>query len=139
MDSGNRRQYIQGDARCLPSPLAGKVDRPQGETEGAAAGDPIFEMATIYNSYMEFPSMTPEAAAFLGIDVDTAARLWNRTLDLYTQGAGREARADTEKMAQIFGCIRIIDFSDRRGEHPDQKMGIDTCVRDLTKRYREAH
>ena len=102
------------------------------------AGDPIFEMATIYNSYMEFPSMTPEAAAFLGIDVDTAARLWNRTLDLYTQDAGREARAKTEKMAQIFGCIRIIDFFDRRREHPDQKMGIETCVRDLTKRYREA-
>ncbi|MCR4814384.1 MAG: aminoglycoside phosphotransferase family protein [Lachnospiraceae bacterium] len=28
------------------------------------AGDPIFELATIYNSYMEFPSISPEAAFF---------------------------------------------------------------------------
>ncbi len=44
-------------------------------------GDPIFEMATMYNSYIEFPSLNPNAAFFLGIDVKTAKKsgtgLWN--------------------------------------------------------------
>ena len=105
------------------------------DMETLCAGDPIFEMATMYNSYREFPSMAPEAAAFLGIDVDTAARIWDRTLELYTEGAGEEARLDTERRAQIFGCIRIIDFFDRHREHPAREMGIETCVRDITKRF----
>lgn len=79
--------------------------------------------------------MAPEAAAFLGIDVATAARLWNRTIELYTGDAGEEARLDTERRAQIFGCIRIIDFFDRHREHPAREMGIETCVRDITKRF----
>lgn len=99
------------------------------------AGDPIFELASIYNSYKEFPSMSPGAAAFLGIDVDTATRLWDRTLELYTEDSGEAARLDTEKRAQIFGCIRIIDFFDRYRELPDREMGIETCVRDITKRF----
>ena len=45
-------------------------------------GDPIFELATVYNSYKEFPSVSPEAAVFLGIDVETADRLWERTVNL---------------------------------------------------------
>ena len=99
------------------------------------AGDPIFEMATVYNSYMEFPSMTPKAAAFLGLDVDTAARLWSRTLEAYMGDADEPAKKETERRVQIFGCIRIIDYFDRYIDHPDRKMGIDTCVRDITKYY----
>ena len=107
------------------------------DMETLCMGDPIFEMATMYNSYIEFPSMAPEAAAFLGIDVDTAARLWNRTLELYTSGAGESVRLDIERKAQIFGCIRIIAYFDSHKEHPDWKMGIETCVRDITKRFME--
>ena len=98
-------------------------------------GDPIFEMATIYNSYKEFPSMTPKAAAFLGLDVNTAARLWDRTLEIYMGDADESAKKETEKLSQIFGCIRIIDYFDRYKDHPDRQMGIDTCVRDITKHY----
>lgn len=107
------------------------------DMETLCAGDPIFEMATMYNSYKEFPSMAPEAAAFLGIDVDTAAHIWDRTLELYIGDADKAVRTDTERRAQIFGCIRIIDYFDRHRDHPDQKLGIDICVRDITKLYRE--
>ena len=99
------------------------------------AGDPVFELATIYNSYKEFPSMSPDAAEFPGLDVDTAARLWDRTLELYMGDADESVKKKTERRAQILGCIRIIDYFDRHKEHPDWKMGIETCVRDITKHY----
>lgn len=106
------------------------------DMETMCAGDPIFEMATMYNSYKEFPSMAEEAAAFLGIDVDTAARLWDRTLDLYIGDAGEDVRLETERRARILGCIRIIAYFDRYREIPEWKMGIETCIRDIMKEVR---
>ncbi|MBR6229433.1 MAG: phosphotransferase, partial [Eubacterium sp.] len=67
-------------------------------------GNPIFELATIYNSYKEFPSVSPEAAAFLGIDVATANRLWERTVALYVGESDREKVPAVERQAQILGC-----------------------------------
>ena len=106
------------------------------DMETMCAGDPIFEMATMYNSYKEFPSMAEEAATFLGIDVDTAARLWDRTLDLYIGDAGEDVRLETERRARILGCIRIIAYFDRYREIPEWKMGIETCIRDIMKEVR---
>ena len=106
------------------------------DMETMCAGDPIFEMATMYNSYKEFPSMAEEAATFLGIDVDTAARLWVRTLDLYIGDAGEDVRLETERRARILGCIRIIAYFDRYREIPEWKMGIETCIRDIMKEVR---
>ena len=103
------------------------------------AGDPIFEMATIYNSYKEFPSMTPKAAEFLGLDVDTASRLWDRILELYMGDADETEKMETERRAQIFGCVRIIDYFDRHKDHPDWQLGIDTCVWGITKQYTTFH
>ncbi len=88
-------------------------------------GDPIFELATIHNSYREFPSIALEAAAFLGIDVDTAYRIWDRTLELY---GGDD---DTALLAKIFGCVRIIDFMDRHKDAAESSMCIAACVRDI--------
>ena len=93
-------------------------------------GDPIFEMATIYNSYKEFPSINEEAVAFLGIDMPTAERLWDNTLKLYT-GGDREAMEDTADRAQLLGCIRVIDFMDRKPEHPESSKCIEICTRDI--------
>ena len=77
--------------------------------------------------------MAEEAATFLGIDVDTAARLWDRTLDLYIGDAGEDVRLETERRARILGCIRIIAYFDRYREIPEWKMGIETCIRDIMK------
>lgn len=96
-------------------------------------GDPIFELATIHNSYREFPSIAPEAAMFLGIDVDTAFRIWDRTLELYMGDADNMDVLDTARKAQIFGCIRIIDFVDRHREMPDREKCLKTCIADITR------
>ena len=96
------------------------------------AGDAIFEMATIYNSYMEFPSISPKAAEFLGIDVQTANRLWKRTLEHYLENTGEEEREVT-KMAQLLGCIRIIDYADRQIGLPERDVILKTCTEDILK------
>ena len=96
------------------------------------AGDPIFELATIYNSYMEFPSISREAAFFLGINTETANRIWEETLKLYLKDTP-EAERETERTAQILGCIRIIDYIDRRPGHIDRDLIIKTCTEDILK------
>ena len=96
-------------------------------------GDPIFELATIHNSYREFPSIAPEAAMFLGIDVDTAYRIWDRTLELYMGDTDHADVLDTARKAQIFGCIRIMDFVDRHKEMPDREKCLKTCTADITE------
>ena len=94
-------------------------------------GDPVFELATIYNSYRQFPSIAPEAAAFLGIDVPTAFRIWDRTLELYMKDADSKTIADTVKKAMLFGCVRIIDYMDNTPGVPDKEPVIDRCIRDI--------
>ncbi len=95
------------------------------------AGDPVFELATIYNSYMEFPSISPDAAAFLGIDVETATHIWERTLKLYLGDKYENEAKETARMAQVLGCIRIMDFADRRPEIPDRDSILKTCRTDI--------
>ena len=96
------------------------------------AGDPIFEIATIYNSYMEFPSISPEAAEFLGIDVETAKRIWERTLQLYLESTGEDAQEIT-KTARTLGCLRILDYADRRPEIPQRELIVKRCTEDILK------
>ena len=96
-----------------------------------SAGDPVFELATICNSYMEFPSISPEAAYFLGIDVATANCIWNRTLEIYMEGSDPATVKETAERARIFGCIRILDYIDRHKDAPDREKCIKTCIRDI--------
>ena len=84
-----------------------------------------------YHSYKEFPSVSPEAAAFLGIDVATANRLWERTVALYVGESDREKVPAVERQAQILGCIRIIDYMDRHSDFKDSEPCIEVCKRDI--------
>ena len=96
-------------------------------------GDPIFELATIFVSYRQFPSIDPEAAYMFGIDVETAARICDRIFELYLDEAKEQALHDAKKTAQLLGCIRIIDFMDRHAHLPVRKKCTDRCVQDMTK------
>ena len=94
-------------------------------------GDPIFELATVYNSYREFPDIDPEAAAFLGISVDMGREIWDKTLKLYCSGAGEEIMKQVARDAQILGCVRIINFMNRHKEHPAYSKSVDHCLKDI--------
>ncbi|MBO6215019.1 MAG: phosphotransferase [Lachnospiraceae bacterium] len=97
-------------------------------------GDPIFDLASIYNSYRQFPSISPNAAAFLGIDVDMAYRIWERMLDAYLGDVFHSRRDDVERKAQILGCVRIIDFAERRMKNEEGELCINVCTGDISDR-----
>ena len=94
-------------------------------------GDPIFDLATIYNSYREFPSFDPEAALFLGTDVETAKRICDRTFELYLEGGTAASVRNAVNKARLLGCIRIVDFMNRHAEHPKSRSCIEYCCRDI--------
>ena len=94
-------------------------------------GDPIFELSTVYNSYREFPSVDPEAAWFLGIDVKTAELICDKTFELYLKGCDPQSVQETIIKARLLGCIRIIDFMQKFSEHPASGRCIEKCVQDI--------
>ena len=96
-------------------------------------GDPIFELATVFVSYRQFPSIEPKAAYMFGIDVETAAKICDRIFELYLDEANGETLHDVKIKAQLLGCVRIIDFMDRHTELPDREKCTDRCVQDITK------
>ena len=96
-------------------------------------GDPVFELATVYNSYREFPSIDPEAAHFLGTDVGTAERICDRTFELYLESDKNAHIEDVMNTARLLGCIRIIDFMKRHSDHPASGYTIECCRRDIEK------
>jgi len=96
-------------------------------------GDPIFDLATIYNSYREFPSIDEEAAAFLGIDVKTAYAICDRTFELYLEDADEQSTAITRKQAQILGCIRIMHYMTKQLDHPAREHALTRCREDIAK------
>lgn len=100
-----------------------------------STGDPIFELATVFVSYRQFPSIEPKAAYMLGIDVETAAKICDRIFELYLDGANEEKLREAKHAAQLLGCIRIIDYVDRHTDlpAPDRKKVTERCVQDITK------
>lgn len=101
-----------------------------------SVGAPIFELATVYNSYREFPSIAAEAAAFLGIDIETANRICDRTFVGYLNGLSESEIAVAEKKARILGCVRIIEYMRRKGEEGIKQFVTDRCVSDITEQWR---
>ncbi len=97
-------------------------------------GDPIFELATLYNSYKEFPDIDPKAAAFLGISVETASYIWDKSLKLYLGTEDQAKLEDTARKAQLLGCVRIISYMSRQIDtFPPARHVIERCCQDIAK------
>ena len=96
------------------------------------SGDPIFEMSSLYNSYIEFPSIDPVAAKIFGIDVETARRLWDSSLELYL-GGDKDKKIEFARKVLLLGCMRIIDFMNRHKDHPGFERCINICSQDISK------
>ena len=91
-------------------------------------GDPIFELATIFNSYYEFPSIDEQAALFLGINKETAFKIYEKTSALFLKD---EKRENAETLAKILGCVRILDYIKRHTEKQIQEKVRKACLKDL--------
>lgn len=99
-----------------------------------AVGDPVFELASMFNAYAGFFEIDHEAIkAFQGFDLDTATEFWQKTLRAYLETDDEEVVRSVEDKARIVGYTRLIRRSIRRGglEDPARKAEIDLWTKEL--------
>lgn len=101
-----------------------------------AVGDPVFELASMFNAYVGFFEIDHEAIrSFQGFDFDTAAEFWHKTLAAYLGTNDEKVLKDVEDKARIIGYTRLIRRSIRRKglEDPARKAEIDLWTKELTE------
>ncbi len=92
-------------------------------------GDPIFELASICNSYYEFSFLDPRSVEdFLGISVDKARYIWKELSRKYYSDLNDEEYIKISNKARVLGCMRALHFFNKRG-YP--KETFDHCLNDL--------
>ena len=83
-------------------------------------GHPVFELASMYNAYCGFSSLDrTHIQRFMGIDYDTAADFWHKSLTKYLGTDDENTFRAVEDKAKIIGYSRLMRRSIRRG-------GLDT-------------
>ena len=92
-------------------------------------GHPVFEFASIFLAYQGFgePDHTV-VERFLGLDYDTCAAIWDKTLRLYF-GTDDPARlAGIADKARVVGYTRLLRRTIRRkGGSPEGQLIIENC------------
>ena len=85
-----------------------------------AVGNPVFELASMFNAYVGFSETDPEVIKkFQGFDAETAREFWKKTLAAYLGTSSETKIKEVEDKARIVGYTRLIRRSIRRG-------GLDT-------------
>ena len=81
-----------------------------------SVGNPIFELGSIYNSFIGFYELDPDGIhRFQGFSFDTARRFWRGFLSAYL-GTNCEAKLrEVEDKARVIGYTRLIRRNIRRG------------------------
>ena len=99
-------------------------------------GHPIFELASMYNSYVGFGLVAPERLeAFLGIPCETCFAFWRRSLKLYLDTADERRVDEVEAKAKIIGLTRLMRREIRRNglNREDGRKMIEACRSALTE------
>jgi len=99
-----------------------------------AVGNPVFELASMFNAYSGFFEIDHEAIkAFQGFDLETAHKFWQKTLRAYLETDDEEVIKSVEDKARIVGYTRLIRRSIRRKglEDPARKAEIDLWTKEL--------
>ena len=80
-----------------------------------AVGNPIFELASMFNAYVGFGEMDHSVQKeFLGFEYDTAAKFWHQSLAKYLDTENEAKIREVEDKARILGYVRLIRRSIRR-------------------------
>ena len=80
-----------------------------------AVGDPIFELASMFNAYVGFGEMDEGVTKdFLGIERSAAIDFWHKTLAKYLETDNEAKIREVEDKARIIGYVRLIRRSIRR-------------------------
>ena len=80
-----------------------------------AVGHPIFELASMYNSFVGFSEVDHSIILkFQGFDFETAHEFWRRSLAAYLDTTNERKLKEVEDKARIIGYTRMIRRSIRR-------------------------
>ena len=87
-----------------------------------AIGHPVFELASMYNSFVGFSELNHEIIKkFQGFDFETGVKFWRASLAAYLGTASERKVREVEDKARIIGYTRLIRRSIRRGGLNDPK------------------
>ena len=80
-----------------------------------AVGDPIFELASMYNAFVGFSELDHEVVKeFQGFDFETSTTFWNKVLKEYLGTKCPAKLSEVEDKARILGYTRLIRRTYRR-------------------------
>ena len=80
-----------------------------------AVGHPIFELASMFNSFIGYSEMDPEIIKkFQGFDSETGHTFWKKSLAAYLETSNARKNREVEDKARIIGYTRMIRRSIRR-------------------------
>ena len=99
-------------------------------------GHPIFELASMFNAYVGYGEVDHEVTlSFLGIPFDTAVAFWQKSLELYLDGADAETVRSVEEKAMVVGYTRIMRRRIRRKgfESEAGRAEIENCRKRLAE------
>ena len=92
-------------------------------------GDPIFELASICNSYYEFARLDKRAVeSFLDISVEKAEYIWKQLSRKYYSDLDDEQYNHMCNKIMVLGCMRALHFF-RKRNYPRELF--DHCLSDL--------
>ena len=97
-------------------------------------GDPVFELASMYNAYQGFGDPNhAQTAAFLGITYELGRVIWRKSLEFYFGTQDEAYLNEVEDKAKIVGYTRLIRRSIRRGGLENDKETIDFYLAELVR------
>ena len=80
-----------------------------------AVGHPVFELGSIYNSFVGFAELDPEIfRKFQGYDYELGKQFWHKALALYLGTNSEKKIKEVEDKARIIGYTRLIRRAIRR-------------------------
>ena len=97
-------------------------------------GHPVFELGSIFNAYVGFNLIEPEASLkFMGLSAETCYSFWRMSLELYLGTQDAAVIDSVEEKAKIVGLTRILRRAVRRSD-PDSEFGrkaVEICRAEL--------
>ena len=98
-------------------------------------GNPIFEIASVCNSYYEFGEIRREAIEdFLGISLETANYLWKNISRKYYSDLNDKQYQHAIDKARLVGCIRALHYLKKRNMPKEDKKKCLEHIRELLKK-----
>ena len=124
------KTLIHGDFHLKNQLMVG-TDLMLIDMDTLCVGDPIFELASVCNSYFEFSYLDSRSVEdFLGISVDKARYIWLQISRKYYSDLNDEEYEKRCAKARVLGCMRALHFFNKRG-YPQETFNH--CLKDLNE------